>query len=347
MLLKGKFFEPASGASLTGIDDSKMRLRSANYFRGRNAANTADINIIRTNASDVIEFPSVPQIVGTPVNPNDIATIAIVQSIAQGLRSTKDAVRALSSANIAISPGGASLVVDGVTMANGDRLALVGQTTASQNGIYVVSGVGTSVVLARATDAAATGQIMEGMAFLVEEGTINAKSQWMVTTAGAITVGTTAITIVKYLQQLAYTAGDMVTLVGTVFSVALSTASGLVSSNPGNPGGTLAVNPAANTMKINATNQIEGTKAVSDTFTLTATDITNQYVDLTQVAENAASLAVIPKGGPEQVLTTDYTVNLTGGAGSKTRVTFAGDLATAGAAALVAGDVLYISYRYL
>ena len=79
-------------------------------------------------------------------------------------------------------------------------------------------------------------------------------------------------------------------------------------------------------------------------LTLDGTDITNQYVDLAAVAQNAASIFVIPEGGPVQRLTSDYTVSLTGGAGGNTRISFAGDLATAGAAALEAGDVLIIKY---
>jgi hypothetical protein len=39
-------------------------------------------------------------------------------------------------------------------------------------------------------------------------------------------------------------------------------------------------------------------------------------------------------------------VSLTGGSGGVTRITFAGDLATGGNAALVAGDILQIKYAY-
>lgn len=74
-------------------------------------------------------------------------------------------------------------------------------------------------------------------------------------------------------------------------------------------------------------------------------DITNQYKDLTQVAI-ANSIMLIPEGGIVQKEGTDYTVSLTGGDGGKTRITFAGDLATGGDAALIATDVLLIDYSY-
>ncbi len=48
-----------------------------------------------------------------------------------------------------------------------------------------------------------------------------------------------------------------------------------------------------------------------------------------------------------QQKTVDYTVSLTGGSGGVTRITFAGDLATGGNAALIATDILVISYDYL
>jgi hypothetical protein len=81
-----------------------------------------------------------------------------------------------------------------------------------------------------------------------------------------------------------------------------------------------------------------------ESFTLIAGDITNQYIDLAEpILANSLdfmSSGLIFREG------TDYTVSLTGGAGGNTRVTFAGDLATAGAAALVATDVVYVKYSY-
>lgn len=90
--------------------------------------------------------------------------------------------------------------------------------------------------------------------------------------------------------------------------------------------------------------------AISENITLSGTDITNQYVDLahpitgSSASVNSANLFVA--GGPMQVKGVDYTVSLTGGAGGVTRITFAGDLATGGAAELVATDILVIGYSF-
>lgn len=82
-----------------------------------------------------------------------------------------------------------------------------------------------------------------------------------------------------------------------------------------------------------------------ESFTLVAGDITNQYVDLLNVAKTDSIIFGVVGAGPSwEVL--DYTVSYTGGAGGKTRISFAGDLATGGATPLIATDVLKVQYQY-
>lgn len=112
----------------------------------------------------------------------------------------------------------------------------------------------------------------------------------------------------------------------------------------------VAVRVDSSTIKVNGSNNLEALKPTEQLLTLTGTDITNQYVDLsfaaygTSASINSVHLAA---EGVVQTKTVDYTVSLTGGAGGVTRVTFAGDLATGGAAELVAGDKLVATYSYL
>lgn len=82
-------------------------------------------------------------------------------------------------------------------------------------------------------------------------------------------------------------------------------------------------------------------------FTLSGTDITNQYVDLAHVAKTN-SIDFLVKGGGIQIegAGQDYTVNYTGGAGGNTRITFVNGLATGGVSALIAGDVVVAKYQY-
>lgn len=81
---------------------------------------------------------------------------------------------------------------DGLTYVAGDRVLLVSQATKSQNGIYVVGSVTTGAApLTRPTDFATGAVLPGGVEFSVNAGTLFANSQWKITTAGAITVGTT------------------------------------------------------------------------------------------------------------------------------------------------------------
>lgn len=87
--------------------------------------------------------------------------------------------------------------------------------------------------------------------------------------------------------------------------------------------------------------------ANKETFVLSGTDITNQYIDLAQVAKTGSILFMVKGSGYLlEGASYDYSVNYTGGAGGKTRITFLNDLATGGAAALVATDVVQVNYIY-
>jgi hypothetical protein len=93
-----------------------------------------------------------------------------------------------------------------------------------------------------------------------------------------------------------------------------------------------------------------GFQTLSQQITLASGDITNQYIDLAHPIEGSSasvnSLSFFVIGGSIQNKTVDYTVSLTGGAGGVTRVTFSGDLATGGNAALVSGDIIVADYAY-
>ena len=76
---------------------------------------------------------------GTPTQSDHAATKAYVDGLSESLN-IHDAAKAATTANITISTAlvaGQSL--DGVTLAANDRVLVKNQTTASQNGIYVVS----------------------------------------------------------------------------------------------------------------------------------------------------------------------------------------------------------------
>jgi hypothetical protein len=97
----------------------------------------------------------------------------------------------------------AGLVIDGVTLLADDRVLVKDQTDAKQNGVYVVSVVGSPLVnweLVRASDAdnSPAGEFKAGDFNLVISGDVNAGYGFVNSTSGAITVGTTNITYAPF-----------------------------------------------------------------------------------------------------------------------------------------------------
>jgi hypothetical protein len=78
----------------------------------------------------------------------------------------------------------AALIVDGVTVAVGDRVLLAGQLDLTQNGIYVVTTLGdstTAAVLTRADDMNTSASLVNGTIIPVSEGDDNANTRWKLT----------------------------------------------------------------------------------------------------------------------------------------------------------------------
>src|SRR5689334_6764973 len=100
-----------------------------------------------------------------PVNAQDAATRAWVLAQISGISSTGHTVRAASTANLTLS---GTQTVDGVALSAGDRILVKNQSTASQNGIYVVAAGAWS----RATDMDIWAEV-PGSFVSVQEGTAN------------------------------------------------------------------------------------------------------------------------------------------------------------------------------
>lgn len=91
-------------------------------------------------------------------------------------------------------------VVDGVTLATGNRILIKDQAAGAENGIYTVNATGAPT---RATDADSGAELLNaGVA--VEAGTTNLGTQWVCNTPATITPGTTPLTFVKVGDQGSY-----------------------------------------------------------------------------------------------------------------------------------------------
>lgn len=145
-----------------------------------------------------------------PTDANDAARKADVDAARSGL-DVKDSVRAATTANITLS---GEQTIDGVAVVAGNRVLVKNQDTASQNGIYVAAAGAWS----RATDFDADAEVTPGAFVFVEEGTVAADSGWVLTTDGAITVGTTGLTFAQFSGAGSILAGDGLTKSGSTIN---------------------------------------------------------------------------------------------------------------------------------
>lgn len=208
----------AAGATANATD---AQLRDRSTHTGTQAAATiSDFDTqVRTNRLDQMATPTA-QVnmngqrvigIGTPVATTDAATKGYVDALVNGT-DWKQSVRVATTANITLS---GLLTVDSVTLAAGNRVLVKNQTDGKQNGIYVVA----SGAWTRATDADESAEVTSGMACMVEEGTANSATQWILNTAGNIVVGTTVLTFSQIGAATTYTAGAGINIAGNVVSI--------------------------------------------------------------------------------------------------------------------------------
>lgn len=116
-----------------------------------------------------------------------IATGAVTD--AKSSHALKPPVKAMATANVSSLSG--TTTADGVSLATGDVIFLPSQTTASQNGPWVIA----AGAWTRPTwwPSGGTVQAFAGCTFQVLQGTLNAGSVWYLTTTGAITIDTTSV----------------------------------------------------------------------------------------------------------------------------------------------------------
>ena len=177
------------------------------------AAPTASVSFNSQNITNVAD----------PVNAQDAATKGFVEATSQGL-DVKDSCVAATTGNITISTAlNNGDTLDGVTLSTNDRVLVKDQSTASQNGIYIV---GSSP--ARADDLAA-GSNAAGMFTFIEQGTVNADNGFVCTSnSGSAVVGTNNLTFAQFSGAGQITAGDGLDKSGNTLSVDLKANGGLV-----------------------------------------------------------------------------------------------------------------------
>lgn len=139
-------------------------------------------------------------IIDSPVNATDGTNKAYVDGIAQGL-SIKEEVVVLSNSNITLT---GTQTVDTVVLVDGDRILLTGQTTASENGIWIVR----SGAWERPSDFD-TGDNVANAFMFVSEGSTYADTGWVCTNdGGSDVVGQNNLVFVQFSSAGVVGAGD-------------------------------------------------------------------------------------------------------------------------------------------
>jgi len=164
---------------------------------------------------------------GTPTQSTDAATKAYVDAVTEGLHIHASAVAA-TTGNINISTGlEVGDVIDGVTLATGDRVLVKNQNTASENGIYVVQATGAAV---RALDFDQPAEVDGGDFIFVTGGTVNDNTGWVQTSTGVATIGTDPISFTQFSGAGTYLAGNGLTLTGNTFTIDTTVTTDLTSA---------------------------------------------------------------------------------------------------------------------
>ena len=267
----------------------------------------------------------------TPTQDTHLATKGYVDATAQGL-DAKESVRALATVQTTLS---GTQTIDGVSLVDGDRVLLTGQTNPAENGIYVVH----AGAWLRAADATTGAQVTPGMFTFVEEGTTFSDTGWVLTSDGPTTLGTTALPFVQFSAAGQVVAGAGMTKTGNTLDVVSSNGGIVVNANDialTLDGSTLSVGPSGLKLANASSGQvliagaggafapqtISGDVTISNTGVVSIVDgavngdaITDGTLDLDKLVSGTAGQIIVAGAGgvPAYVtLSGDATINAAG-----------------------------------
>jgi hypothetical protein len=253
-----------------------------------------------------------------PVSGNDIPNKTYVDALAGGLSfheacrlATTAALPANTYNNGAFGVGATltanangALSVDSTLTVAGNRILVKNEAAPANNGVYVVTQVGTAgtpYILTRATDFNTPGtgvnQINAGDFFLITAGTANANTSWVQQTPLPITVGITSIVFQQFGAPITYSAGTGLT------------ESPSYTFNIGNTGVTANTYGSASSVPqviVNAQGQI--TSASSVAIAIAASQITSGTLPVANGGTGAATLTGYVKGSGTSALTASATI---------------------------------------
>jgi len=220
------------------IDNHRHVIRSAGsamrmYYRNDTTVEETGFSFNDTQRIDITSDDALFEgaVYASDISANFVNESLITKRYADNLvngRSWKTPVVAIVdgtsvTGNIDLSTDLVGTVIDGVTLAAGDRVGLFDQTTGSDNGVYeVVSGAGNSV---RARDWEA-GEEARNYTFFSSEGTLNADITWTITNnEGSDVIDTDTLITAQTGSATQITAGAGMVRNGSAFDVVAADAS--------------------------------------------------------------------------------------------------------------------------
>lgn len=146
----------------------------------------------------------------SPVNANSLINKSYVDNLITGI-TWKQEVIAATTANITLS---GTQTIDGIALAITNRVLVKNQSSAIDNGIYIVA----SGAWTRSIDADISSEIGSATV-LVRKGTLQNNTQWTCTNSTDPVIGTDAITFGQIAGAGTYTNGTGIVLTGNVFAL--------------------------------------------------------------------------------------------------------------------------------
>lgn len=357
------------------VDESKILLLNDGALRARNAADSADVSLLKLDASNVLQFLQLPQVPSLPSANADVASKEYVDQEVAGAQGDVTALEVRVQAiedDYGVAGGLATLDGSGLVPssqlpsyvddvleyadlasfpATGEQgkiyVALDTNKCYRWSGsayIYITSGAvdsvnsQTGVVVLDAADIGLAGPTGFGAADVQ-----NALENLTLETQDLQTRVTTAESDIDALEA------EDLTLVKLDGSRTMSGSLDLGFNSLINVAAPVAGDDAANKTYVDTADaglqsSIDALEAIAleftkEKFVLDATDISNGYIGLANLAVAESIVASVDRLMIHE--TDDYTVSVVSGV---TRITFAGSLITIGQEKLSAGDVVRVTY---